>query len=348
MNLGRTQANWSKLFRELGLFLGPQRELRELARRFDLSKTQTRVLEENDISGATSGWVLTGAKIGMNTDEGATLFVRIALGTPAAGQAQISLFRAQGGAPQDLVAQGAGALGVEILLAPQNSSGLSGSVTLGQIQASEQDDRHRLLLFPDWAVRMHQILDGSEPEHGELLEAFMTALTAAENAFTQALGAFSTATDTYLETRWKNFQRSTQSAPIGTSTENDQGAITVQVQGLLEDGRDNMQDEVAAGPQSVARIAVLSAAAVFDPANKGKGVLVAPTLYEWARSGLVTAVCSDATLGQEQFSLSERTDSGSDVSAENDLTIRRGFSDPAIGIVLAFLDRALTLDSGSA
>jgi len=346
-NLGRTQADWAKLFREYGIFLGPQRELQELAYRFSVSKTRTRVLEQDDVNQSTSGWQLQGVKIGTNTDEAGTVFIRIALGTPAAGQAQVSLYRAAGGAASDLVAQGAGALGALIPLTTQNNLGLWGSVELGQVTVSEQDDKHRLLLYPDWASRMHSIFDGSEPEHGALLEAFMTALATAETSVTQALAAFSTATDTYLESRWKDFQRSSQSSPIQTSTEDDQGAITITAQGLLEDGRDNMVDELTAGPQSVARTSVTAAQAIFDPTTQGKGLLPAPELSEWAEAGLVTAICTDGTLGAESFALTQHLDSGDDKTAQNALTIRRGFKDPALGINQAYLDRVLTLDSGA-
>ncbi len=346
-NLGRTQADWRKIFRELGLFLAPVRELRELTKRFDISKTRTRVLEEGDQNATTWAWRLHGAEIGANTDEAGTIFVRIALGTPAAGSAQVSLFRATGGNAQDLVAQGVGALGTVVTLAAQNGSGLSGSVQLGQLQASEQDDSHRLPVFPDWAARMHSVLDGSEPEHGELLEAYMEALDEAKSALDQALQAFSQATSTFLESRWKNFQRSSQGAAIQLSSQNDQGAVSFSASGLLEDGRDNMQDELTAGPQSVPKNVLVAAPAVFDQTNKGKGVLVAPVLSEWARPGRITAVCTDATLGEEQFTLSEHLSSDEDRSAQNPLTIRRNYADSELGIQSTFLGRLLTLDQGS-
>jgi hypothetical protein len=348
-NLARSQADWQKLFREFGIFLAPQRELRELAKRFDLGHTRTRVLELCDVNSSTSGWKLSGAKIGVNTDPSGGLFVRIALGTPAAGQAQVSLFTAAGGAAQSLVASGSGVLGALVQLAPQNSSGLSGTVTLGQVTTSEADDKHRLLLFPDWAARMHAAFDGTEPEHGELLEAFMTALAAAETGIQNALTAFTTATDTYLESRWKDFQRSSQTTPVTKTTQDDQGAISIQASGLLEDGSDNMADEQTAGAQTVSRIAVTATPAVFDPTDQGKGVLSSFVLSQWARTGRITAVCTDATLGSEQFTLAQhRTETGDDVLAVNPLQIRRAYSDPNLGIQAAFLDRTVTLDQGSA
>jgi hypothetical protein len=71
-------------------------------------------------------------------------------------------------------------------------------------------------------------------------------------------------------------------------------------------------------------------------------------MAEWARTGRVTATCTDGTLGQERFTLAEHNDStGDDKLASNELTIRRGYSDPELGIKGAFLDRILTLDSGS-
>lgn len=348
-NLGRSQADWRKLFRELGIFVAPQRELREIGRRFDVAKTRTRVLELGDANESTSGWSLSGARIGSNTDEGARVFVRIAVGTPAAGQAQVLLFRAAGGGAGDLVAQGAGALGAVIALAPQNGSGLSASVTIAAGAASEADDKHRLLVFPDWAARMHAVFDGSEPEHGELLEAFMTALAAAAKGVASALTAFETATDTYLSTRWKSFQRSSQSSPIQQTTEEDQGAIATVVSGLLEDGRDNMRDELVAGRQALARTVVAVEAPVFDPTNKGKGSLAALSVMEWARSGRITGTCSAAAIGAEQFTLAQHVDAtGEDLEAKNPIQIRRAYSDPELGITSAFLDRVVTLDVGTA
>ncbi len=345
MNLARSQADWRKLLRELALFLAPQRELRELAKRFDLARTRTRVLDLGDTAESTSRWSLHGVKIGANTSAAGEVFVRL---VRVAGSAtvQASLYRAVGGAAGELVAQGAGASGTVVPLAPANGSGLSGSVLLGAVSANETDDRHVLLVFPDWAARMHAVFDGSEPEHGELLDAFMDALEAAERAFTTSLDAFSQATETFLRTRWKHFHRSSESVAIEKDVEEDQGAIATFATGLLEDGRDNMTDELVAGRQSVPNSLVVATAGTFDPSNRGRGVLTAPHMFEWARAGLVALVCIDPTLGQERFRVSQhRDETGEDRLAKRELTVRRAFSDPEIGIKNAFLDRVLAIDS---
>lgn len=78
MNLLLGQAAWTQLFRELGVYLKPIKLLRETARRFDDALSRVQVVDNNGSASLLSGWVVVGAKYGVNTDENGKLFPRVA------------------------------------------------------------------------------------------------------------------------------------------------------------------------------------------------------------------------------------------------------------------------------
>lgn len=89
--------------------------------------------ETGDDAGVLSAWVLTGVRPGFNTDTSFQLYVKLEDEVPGAGQARVSLY--SDSARTALVAQGSAANGASCTLAEQNSSGLSGTVTLGTVSA---------------------------------------------------------------------------------------------------------------------------------------------------------------------------------------------------------------------
>ena len=105
-----------------------------------------------------------------------------------------------------------------------------------------------------------------------------------------------------------------------------------------------MDDETDPAEQTVVRNVITPGAGVDDAQNAGEGTIAAPTMYPWARDGLITMVCTDATVGAEQFALSQRDDVTNEVLvAENKLTVARPFSDPTLGIQTMTLTRTMAL-----
>src|SRR5579859_4405865 len=131
-NLNQPQSEWNKLGRELGVFLGPVKQLRDVERKFALDRNRTQVVQffgsfAAQFSNLAFAWAFTGLATPTNTDEGGNLYVRV---TVSAGSATFSLYNAKGGAAGALMTQSAtvpiaapaGSYG----LTAQNSSGLSG------------------------------------------------------------------------------------------------------------------------------------------------------------------------------------------------------------------------------
>jgi hypothetical protein len=350
-NLAQTQAEWNQLGRELGAFTGPMKELRDKERKFDIGSNRIQAVDfKNNGVDFTSAWTFAGAKIGYNTSEKGELFVRIADETPGAGQAQVSLYRATGAGGGDLVAQGSGADGATITLAQQNASGLTATVKIPTVTSSEANDKHFLLIFPDWQLRKAPIFNDTKPEHGTLKNAFDVACQATQASIEAGISAWETALATFLETRFADFMgSSTSSEAIVKKANVSDGAVQIVNTGLLEDGRDNMVDEATAGPQKVVQNVVTPSAPVFDAVNQGRGTMATPTMAQYASDGPMEVVCLDDTLGAEEFSVTQRrTYQRDSIQAENRLRIKRRFADPVLGIVSMTLLRSITRSAGSA
>ena len=146
-DLLQNQAAWNQLYREAGLPLGRMFELADMGRKVNPVRARIQVREFDNVNGFTSAWVLTGVVIGTNTDELGTLFVRITNANPSSGHALVSLYLAAGGSSGNLVAQGSGAYGTTVALTAQNGSGLSGTVAIGTVTASETNDQHTLIVY---------------------------------------------------------------------------------------------------------------------------------------------------------------------------------------------------------
>lgn len=347
-DLSKTQPEWNKLMRELGLHLAVRKFLVDARRKFNPKYARIQIVEENDTAASTSLWSISGVEIGTNTNEDGQLFVRITDETPGANQAQVDVYKATGGGGSDKVLTGSGNNSATITLSAANSSGLSGTVKLGTVGASESDDKHRLRVFPDFPNRANIIFDGTESEHTQALRTFLAMCAQVEALIVQALGVVDAATFAFLLDRGANFNQSSQTQLINRSTTEDDGAITSVYTGLLEDVRLNMADETDAGAQKVVKNVASAGTVAFDANNLGLGAMSAPTMREWAQAGLVTFVCLDDTAGREKFRVSQKlTTTGEVRTARSFLEVGRTFSDPTIGISAALLSRTYTITTPS-
>lgn len=348
-NLAKGQTAWNKLFRELGLQVAPIKDLRDKQRKFDARRARIQIVEELDANASTSLWTLAGVNIGTNTDEDGVLSVRITDESPGAGQATVNLYKATGGGGGDLVATGSAANGAVATLAASNSSGLTGTVKLGTVGASESNDAHKLRVFPDWPARFNSTLDGSETDHAECLQANLSACSAVASALEATIAILVSALTVFLRSRWATFQQSGQTTPISRTVSDDgEGTITANYVGLLEDGRNNMSDETTPAEQFVQGSVVTSGAGSFDGENQGQGAMAAPSMEEWAEVGTITAVCVDGTVGSERFELTQRvTATGVSKRALSQLTPKKTYSDPVLGIRGALLTRTIERTAGS-
>lgn len=348
-NLAKTQAQWTKLLRRSGFFASEVKKLKDIEQAFDSKRARIQVKEENDTASSTSAWTFSGAVYGTNTDEQGRLYVRITDESPGANQATVNVYKATGGGSGDKVATGSAANGATVTLAAANSSGLTGTVVLGTVGASESNDAHHLRLFIDFPLRANALWDGSEVTDNDVLESTLAGCAAIQQSVTSAIDAAISAWSSFLAVEWAAFNSSAQTVPIRRGTEDDgTGAISAVYTGLLEDGRVNMIDEATGGAQSVAGSTVTSGAGSFDSRNTGQGTMAAPSMEQWAAAGTITARCVDGTVGAELFELDfvETTTLIRRVAA-NRLRVGKSYSDPRIGIRAAQLVRTLALSGGT-
>ena len=348
-NLAKTQAQWTKLFRRCGIFAAQMKTLRDAERKFDARRGRIQVVEYNDTASSTSAWVLAGVVIGTNTDENGKLFVRITDESPGAGQATVDVYKATGGGAGNKVATGSAANGATATLAAANSSGVTGTVLLGTVGASESDDAHHLRVYPDFPLRINALWDGTEVTDLAVKNEALDGCALVQSSLVQAIDQVTRAWTRFLQLEWAEFLGSGQTIPIRRATEDDgTGAISAIYTGLLEDARKDMVDELTAGAQSVAGSTVTSGAGSFDSQNQGVGTVAAPAMKQWAEAGTITAVCVDGTVGAELFELTQLvTATGRSKRALNRLRVEKSFSDPVLGISDATLVRTLSLSGGT-
>jgi hypothetical protein len=352
-DLAKTQAQWNTFGREFGLFLAPLKYLEDAKRKFNLDRTREQVVSVGSLDVDLQGWALDGMHIGTNTSEDGALFVRVVDETPVGG-ATINVYKALGAGSGDLVMTGSGANSTTVTLAASNNSGLTGTVVVGVISASVASDAEVVLVcLPDFPLRRQKTFDGSEAEHGEMVEAFNAACRASVTAILQAQQAWAGALEVFLTGRGGAFNEAslpdTAINPfVSKSSTNDGGVIATLYTGLLENIVENMKDESTAEQFVVQNVLTVGTPAA-DAANDGKGTLSTPTMEDWPVSGLIQLRCIADAVGAEQFALSVRDRvTGANITAENPLMVKKNYSDGKLGIQTMTLTRTMVVTGGAA
>ena len=174
-DLRKTQPEWARfLGREVaGMFLAAIYELQAMEERYSRQRTPLLVL--NDVQGnhVPGGVKLEGVDLGVNTSQEGFAFVRV---TGAADPRTVSVYRAPGGAAQDLVARGQGDAGTMLALAEQNRSGLSGAWELPANVTEDTTDLLRVFPVPDWPVRLKRVWDGTVEKDVRSQDEFLAAM----------------------------------------------------------------------------------------------------------------------------------------------------------------------------
>lgn len=252
-----------------------------------------------------------------------------------------------------LVAQGQGAYTASgtntITLTAQNASGLSGTVAVGVLAASETADTHYLTVFADFIVNARNVFNGTQIEHGAMLADFRAAEINAQASVKSAISTLQAAMTKFLSTRVSRTINSAQPSLINLNVTNSSGVITTNYSGALEDLRADMADETTPSAQTVLKNVLSAGAATFPATNDGKATLTGPTLSEFAYAGTITATCTDATFGNEQFALTQRvTLTNAIINSKTNVMIDKAYADPNLGILSMTLSRLLTLTAGAA
>lgn len=351
MNLNLGQTAWNRfLGDEMGMWLGLYKCLRNERRRYSTKRNRVQVKEINNVNGFTSNIKFAGIKLGINTAVDGRLYIRIFNNAPGAGQATVEFHTAPGGST--LVATANGNYNTTLTINPSNGSGIlaSGSfVHIGTVTSGENDDKHQVELFPDWALRAQATWDGTVNDDSESEKAFFSVLAQLEQLELQKIAIAKSGFEAWLANRGKNLMQSGQSKAVQARTTVDGGVVTTSYVGVLEDLRRNMVDEVTPGAQKIVQNVVATTGLVFASSNRGLGAAASPSLQQFAPIGTLIGVCSDdSTIAHQLFDLSITDADGNLIQGQNQLEVGRLFSDPDLGIQGLLVSPSYSYSAGGA
>lgn len=272
-DLRKTKEEWERVLgREMGTFLGLLRELQELEDKYSRQRTQVVVLNDPLGNVGPRGIVLAGVDLGRNTAVDGVLVVRIV------GQADprtVRMYRAVGAAAPALIAEGTGNAGTLVALTARNGSGLSGAWDLPAAVKEDLSDRLRIFPVPDWPARVAKVWDGTAEKDVRAQDEALAALRAVAARLADARAIIREAIATWatrLGGRGAEFLGATSPGLVLDSpTRDGSGAVVRRRTGFLPTLARAMQDDSVAGVQSIVARVVKADAAVFSPANDGKG-----------------------------------------------------------------------------
>lgn len=313
-DLGKTQSQWTRfLGRELGgAFLSPIRELIELKDKFTRERTQ---IVQLNLNGNITALSVAGVDYGVNTTVAGEWYARF---TANGGNWDVDFYKATGAGGGNKVAHITNvADGATAALVADNSSGITGSVTLGAAVVAVADDLYRIDIIVDYPARLPRIFPGTESVEADARSrnaatvAYATAAARIQDAI-DALeaGAAEWAVGAGVPTaRGKEFNSTGVTTLSSDEPQVDQGSdggnVTRLRTGLFVEVADNMADETTGGEQDVVRRVVAAGAGSFDGGNSGKGTLALHTPLEKTPVGEWRFRCirgSDTgNLGREEF-----------------------------------------------
>ncbi len=273
--------NYQKLFGDLGLIVRAANRYRgAFADAIDAEAALKAAESANgryeiagDGGGQLTAWRLSGATPGGNTDGEGKLHVSL---TAAAGTATVALYKAAAKLAGDLVAQGtAPDTGtVSVILSAQNSSGLSGTVTL-TYSADDMD----ITIIPPFRTAAHN----------RLFERLAQTDTAIRQTLVSWFDAEVASAADYI---------------VRVVTEEIASTFTT-VEEVIAD----LADRMTADAQSVDANAVSATTPVADPDNIGGGTLGAVAVDQMVRTQSFRVECVNAdTTGAELWEVHASTD----------------------------------------
>lgn len=326
----QSQDTFDALFERLALILGPGEMLEPLEELF--SRAVVKIIE-HDPKENTTGWTLTGVVPGVNTDANGKLYVRF---VADGGDWDVSVYKATGAGGGDLVASAnAVADGAVATLAADNSSGISGSVTLDATVTADATDTHILECFIDWPTYSRSILDGSQAEDTEIKKALDTAYTSVASSIRAARQALASVLNAAavrsLIARITKTEATQAFLTKGVSV--DEGLVTLDVSGAAEDLRDAMQDNTT--EQKVAVTTLTAGSVTADSGNAGLGTLTVGAISPNMVPCKVIATCVDEGMPDEEFEITALSSDGkTSLKGRSRLRVGREWNDPDLGVSL--------------
>ncbi len=314
MNLGKSQSAWTRyLGREVAeAALRPIRDLREMRAKFARERTQVRVY--NDVNGNIASLTLDGINHVTNTALGFKLYARF---TANGGNWDVALYRSTGGSNSVATVTNLADGGTAALVAA-NSSGISGSITLGAAVVGTSGDEIVVEAVLDYKKNLPKIFtqtdsiatdDRCRRIWSAAYDQVSTLQTQAINVLREALRQSQLANDPVTGTiaRGNEFNSANETSLVQDLEVRDgSGNVTRSLGGLVAVLSDNMADEGTGGEQDVVRDVKAAGAGSFDAANTGLGSLASSTPREKSPVGVIRWRCDsgvdDGNLGSETFS----------------------------------------------
>lgn len=329
MNPGRTQTEFDRLFARLAVILAGGRLLEPVE---DLFARSCVKIIEHDPKDNTTGWTLNGVIPGTNTSADGKLYVRF---VADGGDWDITVYKATGGGSGDAVASAnAVADGAVATLTAENSSGITGSVTLDGTVQGDTTDTHILECFVDFGSYARSIYDGQEAEDGDIRAALGAAFASAAASIRAARQTLAqllrSAPVRGLISRVLKVDAS-QNFLAKSVTVDSSGAVTLDVQGLAEAIRDGMEDNTTV--QKVAVTTLAAGSVTADTGNTGLGTLTVGAVAPNTPPCTVVIECVDETMPSEKFQVSAlATDGKTTLRPSQLLTVGEEWNDPDLGI----------------
>lgn len=317
-DLGHSQGEWTHFVgdEEGYCWLTPMRLLEEIASKFLLERC--RIENCLDWNSNITTVDLDGVIYGTNTDSAGKIFVRFVAN---AGNWDVNLYKATGAGGSDLVAHATNkAAGATFALTADNSSGITGTMTIGGSITAEANDRHFLKCFVDFrlvakAMETDAASVGDENASASY-RAAIDAYTAVGQAIRGALsglianfGRFALADFGTPTARGRTFLEATDATVFQETQRRDgDGNVVVDQQGLLVSQRICMADETTGGEQDVVKRVPAATAATPYSTNSGVGTISSHTPGEACPEMTITLQCVQGVdtgrLGAEEFEVS--------------------------------------------
>lgn len=305
-DLAKTQAAFNHfLEEEFALFLSCLRIMREARDTFRYEREQVSILDNRDY--VTSA-VVNGIDYGVNTTQDGQLYVRL---TANASNWDVHIYKATGAGGGDEVASvtnlAASATGT---LVAANSSGISGTITLGASAAALAADTLILWCKQDIRKRARVKMDGTGSKDSNTLSLIVEMCDAVEASCNGALASIRSFTNrwaTELGQSGPDFMGRSFAALISDAALTDaSGSVTRRRTGFLPELSEAMHDDTTAGEQDVLQRVVAAGAGSFDAANTGLGAVASHTPKEHCPAAVWRFECEAGSdtgdTGSERFS----------------------------------------------
>lgn len=319
LDLGYTDAQWLRFFREFGMGLQLLRWLREIEDRLRLTRTQYWVSVETTSSYLKTSHAtpisLSGVNVGVNTGEGGELYARVS----GSGPYTVDLYKATGGGSGDKVATGSANADAAITLAAANSSGLTGTWQLPASVSTTSGDELVVRVCQDFPARLKSVWDEDgtydDDPHSRLamqdtLAAMVSSVRSAKAAVKSIfLPRWGLADGSRNEqARGNQFLAAgeTRLTAANVTDLGSAGGVTITRSGLLERLRQAMAGETTGSTQTVVKKVPSGAAGSFRTGNSGQGTVASHTPSERCPALTATFQCTRGVdtgdLGAERFS----------------------------------------------